>query len=67
MNPNIDLAVQAVLSGQMTQYKASQEFGVNQSTISRRLRKIELGQEKIEPRPVCPCCGQPIARQKQHR
>lgn len=67
MNVNIDLAVKAVLDGTMTQYRASQEFGVNQSTISRRLRKIELGQDKIEPRPICPCCGQTIARQKQHR
>lgn len=67
MNTNIEKAVKAVLDGTMTQYRAAQEFGVNQSTISRRLRKIELGQDKIEPRPVCSCCGQTIARNKQHR
>lgn len=65
----IDKAVKAVLAGRLSAYAAAKKYGVVQSTISRRLRKIEMGSgATVEtPRPVCPHCGQTIARAPSNR
>ena len=45
-------ACHAVLVLGMRRAEAARQFGINQSNITRALRKI--------PMAICKCCGQPI-------
>lgn len=61
-NDPLEKAVWAVREGLLSQNAAAKKYGVQQSTISRRVREFTHGLRPSDPLPRCPTCGQVLRK-----